>query len=38
MSAAELKRFKRRCVDIGANASSYDADLVALCSMVMASR
>ena len=31
MSAVDLVRFKKRCVDILGNASGYDRDLVSLC-------
>ena len=34
MSAKEMARYKRRCVDILANRSSYDNDLVALCQAI----
>jgi hypothetical protein len=34
MSNAELTAYKRRCVDVIASESRYDANLVALCRLV----
>ena len=34
MSAKEMARYKRRCVDILANQASYDSDLIALCQAI----
>ena len=38
MSDAEITRYRKRCVQVLAEASSFDRDLVGLCRLVQAAR